>query len=118
MVPKYFLIYSSFALIGICSGLNSGLYDCPDHSQATTLVFDMEKEVPSHNMGDESIDITIPESGLLSAAITCIVVTDLSTDGSGNISYFTGGVGSKYVRFVIYSDWMKGLKYRFQVYTS
>ncbi|KAG5865576.1 hypothetical protein JTB14_014078 [Gonioctena quinquepunctata] len=119
MVPKYYLIYLSFALIGICSGFNRGFYECPDDSKATTLVSNKEEEVPRDFLGHVTLDVTIPESGLLSAAITCIVVTDLSTDGSGGtVSIVGGGVGSKYVQFKVVSQWMKGLKYRFQIYTA
>nr|XP_023018257.1 uncharacterized protein LOC111507202 [Leptinotarsa decemlineata] len=119
MFRKYTSIALLLAIVGISSGLGSGYYDCPDDKKAVHNVGHVDKDVPASIFGFVTLDIRIPETGLLNEPITCTIVTDLSSDGgSGTVSQVGGGLGSKYVELKITSKFLRGLKYRVDVYTD
>ncbi|XP_074029972.1 uncharacterized protein [Leptinotarsa decemlineata] len=113
------LLFSCILFLGAINAvLCSSFIECPDVSKANVLTLDLEKH-KSATVGSTTLDFRLPESGLFHQPISCIVITDLSTDGSGgDVSIIFGGIGSRTVEINIVSQLLKGLDYRVQIYSE
>ncbi|XP_023029433.2 uncharacterized protein [Leptinotarsa decemlineata] len=119
MFSKYFLVSVILVIFGTSPCLCDNFRDCPKEDTAQKLVAAIEREKPGSIFGPVTLDVVIPENGLFNSTITCVIVTDLSEDGhGGKVSIIGGGVGSEFVEIKIVSEFLRGLHYRFEVYTA
>ncbi|VEN61805.1 unnamed protein product [Callosobruchus maculatus] len=92
---------------------------CPDPANALSANLVAERLVDETGwfLGTITKEIALPEEGIFPKPISCILITDLSEDGSGGrISITGGGPRYQYVHVTVVSKFGKGLKYKIQVY--
>ncbi|CAH1983149.1 unnamed protein product [Acanthoscelides obtectus] len=116
-------VISAFALqayagVIVNDHLGSNLVSCKDPAAPGNLQVETAIHEEPHFLHTVEKTITLPESGFFTKAITCILVEDLKTDGSGGIVSITeGGLNQFRVSLHFVSKWGKGLDYRIQIYT-
>ncbi|XP_072393429.1 uncharacterized protein [Diabrotica undecimpunctata] len=92
-------------------GLGRSYTACPDALNPGTLVSD--NDISSGLF--ESINIRIPDIGMLETPISCILIVDKKKSSSEPV-IGSGGVGSPFVEITINPGFLESLHYRIEVY--
>ncbi|CAH1983153.1 unnamed protein product [Acanthoscelides obtectus] len=116
ILPVFYALFSQSQAANI---VTSSFVSCPDPANALSANLVAERLVDEAGkfLGTLTKEIALPETGLFPTPISCILITDLSGDGSGGrISITGGGVKDQYVHVTVVSKFSKGLKYKIQVF--
>ncbi|XP_018329828.1 uncharacterized protein LOC108740121 [Agrilus planipennis] len=94
------------------------IYECENPAKSKMLLFSHIVNEPAKFLQFIQKTVYYPETtSTNSKRISCLIVTDISTDGSSGFpSVVGGGVGSFFAELLIRSQFNKGLYYRVDIY--
>nr|CAH7754180.1 unnamed protein product [Callosobruchus chinensis] len=111
-------LVSAGVIVNLHQSIEDGLVSCKNTSAPGDLQVQENVHVEPQFFAVVETSITIPGEGFFSKPISCILVEDQRTDGSGGVVSITdGGINQFRVTFHMISKRGKGLDYSVKVYT-